>query len=198
MQAAAEREHGPCHPTLAGPSVRTFLRLQQRTRRNIICGQAPSRPLLHPEAHTGCMSPNFARYAVLTPGNGNKLHVRDAFTGELLHEWTLPWVPAPPRPGATRHWDAANRRITLLFGDAWTALWGNAAHQGERAGMVHLSISTGSTTITHVPLKGQVEAHFCPGSSLLAVQHGRDEEESGVISIFDSRGTLCSSTYKRG
>ena len=190
VQAAAEREHGPFHPMLGSPSVCAFLRRQRAVKQSLLSAADPQRPVLDPGARTGCTSTDFMRYAVLSPGNGNKLHVRDAFTGEL-QERDLPQGPTNFMPAADWGWDSTGR-LTLLFGGAWNT----DSHSGCATGMVHLDVGTGSAAVTVLPLTGHASdwwatADFCPGCSRVLVQYACKAAHSTFFSsIFDSRGTL--------
>ena len=177
--------------------VCAFLRRQHAVNRSILAGRDALRPVLHPGARLGCVSPDYARSAALAPGN--KLHVRDVFTGELLHKWDLPPVPAAFRAEVGWHWDAAGC-VTLLYGTPWRSAWlVEEPPEQSFAGMVHVDVSTGSTAVTKVPL-GELssiwepEACFWPGRSLLLVHHGSSWEGAlHVFTIFDNQGTLLHS-----
>ena len=172
--------------------MRTYLRCQHAVQRAVLSGAQPTQPPLHPGAQ-GCFSPDCTKSASLAPGN--KLQVRDMFSGHLLHEWDLPPIPAAVCRASSWGWDS--RQMTLLYGASWE-LDGHPSPQGDPsklAGMVHVDTSTGSTATTRFKVgeasgRGWARASFCPKRDLVVVELGDVRDDETTIHILNSCGNL--------
>ena len=189
LQAAAAREHGPFHPVLRAPSVRTYLCWRQLVHSSIL-GEGTADPApLHIDCPSGSVSPDFLKIAKL--GDSKRLLITGLACGQLLQTWALPKSPEALQPASTWMWAACSRLLALPCGDPW-----RRRSNGE-ASLLFVDSLTGSCTAVQLQLdasgRPRLTADACPSRSVLVVlchYEATQVSRASVLCVHDFAGTL--------
>ena len=180
--------------------VRAYLRIQHTVEQAIVTAAPPATPVL-PFGTQGVLSPDFRKAAALAfVASRPTLQVRDVSDGHLVHEWSLPRVPAAYVPEPGWNWAPGGQYLTMPFGLLWHMPWGplrytGAASQSSQmvAGLLHVDLHAGATVVNTLLWSGDgmAKAHYWTDCDLILVLVQLGDETTARI--FSSCGMLLRS-----